>query len=79
MKKIVALLVLLPLFGTDAVCQAVIGNLKGQVINEHKAPLSFANIALLNTDNKAILHAYTDSLGQFKMSYPVAGRYTLEV
>lgn len=79
MKKIVALLVLLPLFGTEAVCQAVIGNLKGRVINEHKAPLSFANIALLNTDNRTILQAYTDSLGQFKMSYPVAGRYTLEV
>lgn len=80
MKKIVTLLILLSLFNSaDTFCQAVVRNLKGQVIDEHKAPLRFATIALLNTDNKSIFQAYTDSLGQYKMSYSVAGKYTLEV
>lgn len=80
MKKIVTLFVLLSLFNSaDTFCQAVVRNLKGQVIDEYKSPLGFANIALLNTDNKSIYQAYTDSMGQFRMSYSVAGTYTLEV
>ena len=48
MEKIVSLLVLLSLFNSaDTFFQAVVGNLKGQVIDEHKAPLASANIALV--------------------------------
>lgn len=80
MKKIVPFLVLLFLLSSvDTFCQAVVRNLQGHVTDEHKAPLKFANIALLNTEGKSIMQTYTDSLGQFKMSYSVAGKYTLEL
>lgn len=80
MKKIVPLLVLLSVFNSDdTFCQTVIKSLQGRVIDEHNAPLKFANIALLNTDNKSISQTYTDSLGQFKISYSLAGKYNLEV
>lgn len=53
--------------------------LQGRIVDDNKAPLTFANIALLNKDDKSIFRAYSDSLGQFKMSYPVGGKYTLQV
>ncbi len=50
MKKIVAFVVLLSLFNsTDTLCQAVVRTIKGQVIDEKKTPLIFANIALQDT------------------------------
>lgn len=80
MKKIVTLLVFLSLLkSADSFCQEVVRNLKGQVIDEHKAPVRSASITIRDKDNKDVSTASTDSMGHFKISYSVAGRYTLEV
>jgi hypothetical protein len=80
MKKIVTLLVLLSLFNSaDTFCQEVVRNLKGQVIDEHKAPVRLVSVTIVNKDNKDVLKATTDSLGQFKISYSVSGTFTLKV
>jgi hypothetical protein len=77
MKKIITLWILLSLINsTGTFCQSIV---KGQVVDEKKEPLRFANIALQDTANKIILQANTDSLGQFLISYAVAGRYILDV
>ncbi|MCD2422370.1 TonB-dependent receptor [Niabella pedocola] len=53
--------------------------LQGRVVNEKKAGLPFANIALKDGNDKSVFQTHTDSLGQFKLPYAVAGRYVLEV
>ncbi|MND51070.1 TonB-dependent receptor [Solitalea canadensis] len=78
MKKIVTLLVLLFLFNSaDTFCQAVVRNLKGQVIDEHKAPVRSASITIIDKDKKDVLKATTDSLGHFNLSKSIRGNSTL--
>lgn len=80
MNKIVILLALLSLFNKlDAFSQEVVRNLTGQVIDEKKAPLKFANITLLDVSHKSVFQTNTDSLGQFKIALSIAGKYTLTV
>jgi Outer membrane protein beta-barrel family/CarboxypepD_reg-like domain len=47
-------------------------------VGEKKVTLMFANIALLNKDNKSVFQVVTDSLGRFTLSFSIEGTYTLD-
>jgi hypothetical protein len=80
MKKVIVIfLFAFLLISTTTFCQEVVRTLKGQVINEKKIALPFANINLRNKDNKYVFSVNTDSLGQFSFTYALSGTYILEV
>ena len=60
--------------------QAQQGSLKGRLVDEKNAPLSFANISLLRTQKNAPLvsGSLTDSLGYFNIATPANGTYFLQ-
>ena len=76
--KAFVFLVLLFFYSNNKLCSQV-SVVTGQVANESKQPVPFATITLIDKDNKEHLRSVTGTDGKFKMSYSVAGNYSLVV
>lgn len=77
MNKLLTTL-LLSFFCTAAFCQQKI--ITGKITNTKNQPVSFANIALINTtDNKTVKGSVTDSLGNFSIAVKTNGTYKLQI
>jgi hypothetical protein len=78
MKRLFILLFFGPFSLSGSFAQQLKQNIRGSIIdNASNAPISFANVVILNTN--PLVGTTTDTLGNFKLSNVSIGRYDIQV
>jgi Carboxypeptidase regulatory-like domain/TonB dependent receptor len=74
-----ALLILITLFGTQALAQRTTGALRGQVLDPQDAVVANAQVSVTDQETGVVSNAVTSSAGTWNMPSLIPGKYTVTI